>query len=139
MYLAYLKVTNIGNQMVTPENIYQKTECEGGDCPIRDVLDRFGDKWSMLVLLVMNKYEKLRFNELQKQIGDISQKVLTATLRTMEADGLLKRTIYAEVPPRVEYEITAMGKSLVPHVNALSKWAKENMAAIIKSRQNFQP
>jgi len=124
--------------MITPENIYQKTDCDGDDCPIRDVLDRFGDKWSMLVLLVLDKYEKLRFNGLQKQIGDISQKMLTATLRTMEADGLVKRTIYAEVPPRVEYEITAMGKSLIPHVNGLSKWAKENMAAIKKSRQKFQ-
>ena len=125
--------------MVTPENIYQKNDCDGNDCPIRDVLDRFGDKWSMLILLVLGKYEKFRFNELQKQIGDISQKMLTVTLRTMEADGLVKRTIYAEMPPRVEYEITAMGKSLIPHVNGLSQWAKENMAEIKKARQNFHP
>ena len=124
--------------MVTPENIYQKTECDSGDCPIRDILDRFGDKWSMLVLLILGKSGKLRFNVLQKQIGDISQKMLTATLRTMEADGLVKRTMYAEMPPRVEYEITAIGKSLIPHVNSLSKWAKENMAAIKKAREKFQ-
>lgn len=124
--------------MVTINNIYQKTDCEGNDCPIRNVLDRFGDKWSMLVLLVLNKYEKFRFNELQKHIGDISQKMLTVTLRTMEADGLVKRTIYAEMPPRVEYEITAMGRSLIPHINGLSKWAKENMAAIKRSRENFE-
>jgi len=122
--------------MVTDKIIYTKTDCDE-ECPIRDVLDRFGDKWSMLVLLVLNRNEKLRFNELQKQIGDISKKMLTVTLRTMEADGLVKRTIYAEMPPRVEYEITALGKSLVPHVNGLSKWAKENMAAIKKSRESF--
>lgn len=120
------------------ENIYQKIDCDGALCPIRDVLDRFGDKWSMLVLLVLDRNETLRFNELQKGIGDISQKMLTATLRTMEADGLVKRTIYAEIPPRVEYEITLMGKSLVPHVNGLSKWAKENTFAIKESRAAFK-
>ena len=119
------------------DNIYQKIDCKGKDCPIRDVLDRFGDKWSMLVLLVLDKNENLRFSELQKQIGDISQKMLTVTLRTMEADGLVKRTIFAEVPPRVEYAITPMGKSLVPHVNELSKWAKEHMSAIQESRALF--
>ena len=119
------------------DNIYQKIDCKGNYCPIRDVLDRFGDKWSMLVLLVLDKNENLRFSELQKQIGDISQKMLTVTLRTMEADGLVKRTIFAEVPPRVEYAITPMGKSLVPHVNELSKWAKEHMSAIQESRAIF--
>lgn len=122
--------------MITDKIIYTKSDCDE-DCPIRDVLDRFGDKWSMLVLLVLDRNENLRFNELQKQIGDISKKMLTATLRTMEADGLLKRTIYAEMPPRVEYEITVIGKSLVPHVNGLSKWAKENMVAIKKARESF--
>ena len=120
------------------ENIYQKNNCASNDCPIRDVLDRFGDKWSMLVLLVLEKFEILRFGELQKQIGDISQKMLTVTLRTMEADGLVTRTIFAEMPPRVEYQITSLGRSLVPYVINLSKWAKENMPAIKESRQKFQ-
>ncbi|WP_227009077.1 winged helix-turn-helix transcriptional regulator [Christiangramia fulva] len=82
------------------------------------MLDRFGDKWSLLVLLILGKNETLRFNELNKAIGsDISQKMLTVTLRTLEADGFLKRTIYAEVPPRVEYTITDLGKSLFPLID----------------------
>lgn len=104
-------------------------------CPIRNVLDRFGDKWSILVIVILGEYECLRFNELNKLISDVSQKMLTVTLRTLEADGLVKRTVYPEVPPRVEYEITPLGKSLVPHIHALNKWAKENMAVIQKSRK----
>lgn len=107
-------------------------------CPVRSVLDRLGDKWSILVMLVLGKKETMRFNELQKEIGDISQKMLTVTLRTLEADGLVKRTIFAEVPPRVEYEITPLGESLVPHVVGLSEWAIENMPAIKKSRAEFE-
>lgn len=107
------------------------------DCPVRSVLDRFGDKWSVLVLLVLGDKEKLRFNELSKEIEDVSQKMLTVTLRALEADGLLTRTIYPQIPPRVEYEITALGKSLVPHLLQLSNWAKENLPAIKKSREKF--
>lgn len=106
------------------------------NCPVRTVLDRFGDKWSILVLLVLGEKQRLRFNQINKEIGeDISQKMLTVTLRTLEADGLVNRTIYPEVPPRVEYEITVLGKSLVPHINNLAQWASENMTAIKKSRE----
>ena len=109
------------------------------NCPVRKVLDRFGDKWSLLVLLILGKRETLRFNEINKAIGsDISQKMLTVTLRTLEADGFLKRTIYPEIPPRVEYTITSLGKSLVPLIDKLEKWAKTNMSAIEKSRKNFK-
>jgi DNA-binding HxlR family transcriptional regulator len=109
------------------------------NCPVRKVLDRFGDKWSLLVLLILGKKETLRFNEINKAIGpDISQKMLTTTLRTLEADGFLKRTIYPEIPPRVEYTITALGKSLVPLIDKLEKWAKGNMSAIEKSRNFFE-
>ncbi len=105
------------------------------DCPIRTVLDRFGDKWSVLILLILGKKNKLRFNEINKEIGfDISQKMLTVTLRTLEADGLVVRTIYPEVPPRVEYEITSLGLSLVPHIDSLAQWANENMKIIKESR-----
>ncbi len=106
-------------------------------CPVRYVLDRFGDKWSVLVIFELNKVEKLRFNKLQKAIGDISQKMLTKTLRNLEADGLVNRTIYPEVPPRVEYNLTEMGISLVPHVCALAGWANANFTNIKKSRETF--
>lgn len=120
------------------ENILEKVGFNEKNCPVRSVLDRFGDKWSILVILILGEKEKLRFNELNKEIGgDISQKMLTVTLRTLEADGLVKRTIYPEVPPRVEYEITKMGKSLVPHIISLADWAGENLKAINKSREKY--
>lgn len=121
------------------EKKIKKVDWDLANCPIRTVLDRFGDKWSILILLILGKRNKLRFNELNKEIGsDISQKMLTVTLRTLEADGLVHRTIYPEVPPRVEYEITALGKSLVPHIDSLADWANENMATIKKSREKHQ-
>ena len=117
------------------EKKIKKVSPEFVDCPIRTVLDRFGDKWSVLILLILGKKNKLRFNEINKEIGfDISQKMLTVTLRTLEADGLVVRTIFPEVPPRVEYEITSLGLSLVPHIDSLAQWANENMATIKESR-----
>lgn len=107
------------------------------DCPVRTILDRIGDKWSMLVLLVLSEHDTMRFNEVHKALGDISQKMLTVTLRTLEADGLVKRTVYPEIPPRVEYELTTRGESLVPHMHGLARWANANMAAITKSRKKF--
>jgi DNA-binding HxlR family transcriptional regulator len=108
------------------------------DCPVRTVLDKFGDKWSILILLILGQNTKMRFNELNKEIDDISQKMLTVTLRSLEADGLVNRTIYPEIPPRVEYEITPLGKSLVPHIDTLSKWAIENLNTIKASRKKFE-
>lgn len=112
-----------------------KTEKCSSDsvCPIRTVLDRFGDKWSMLVILVLGNYDKIRFNELHREIGDISQKMLTVTLRTFENDGLVDRTVFPEIPPRVEYNLTEKGKSLLPHLHSLTQWASENMPISEKS------
>ena len=106
-------------------------------CPIRNILDRFGDKWSILVLLHLKKNGKMRFNELSRNIPDISQKMLTVTLRTLEADNLITRTIYPEIPPRVEYQLTEMGDSLMPHIQTLIDWALENNQAILSSRKEF--
>ena len=114
--------------------IYSEVE----KCPIRNVLDRFGDKWSLLIILILKDEEKLRFNEIQKCIGDISQKMLTVSLRTLEADGLVSRKVYPEIPPKVEYKLTEMGKSLVPHINNLSQWANQHMDAIVKSRKKYK-
>jgi DNA-binding HxlR family transcriptional regulator len=108
---------------------------DANKCPIRSVLDRFGDKWSILVLLALGVHTRLRFGELSKEVGpDISQKMLTVTLRTLEADGLVSRTVYAEVPPRVEYAITDLGRSLLPHINGLASWAQDHMAEIKAAR-----
>ncbi len=109
------------------------------DCPIRNVLARFGDKWSLLVLFTLNEANgPVRFNALQRSIPDISQKMLTGTLRTLEIDGLVSRHIFAEVPPRVEYSLTERGHSLLPFVDQLIGWAKENMADIVRDRIRYQ-
>ncbi len=104
------------------------------DCPIRNVLARVGDKWSLLVLYTLQHKEILRFKQLQREIPDISQKSLTQTLRTLEEDGFISRTVYAEVPPRVEYSLTDRGLSFLPLVDNLLSWAKDNMADIVKDR-----
>ena len=106
-------------------------------CPIRNVLSRIGDKWSMLVLFTLENNECQRFKELQRNIPDIAQKMLTATLKTLEADGLVRREAYAEVPPRVEYSLSDKGRSLLPLINNLLTWAIENMDGIIASREHF--
>lgn len=93
-----------------------------GNCPIRDILCRLGDKWSMLVMITLNTNGTMRFSDIQKTISDISQRMLTVTLRTLETDGLVSRTVYAEVPPRVEYQLTETGQTLMPHIENLVGW-----------------
>lgn len=105
------------------------------NCPIRQVLDRFGDKWSILIIIILGREGILRFNELSQTIGDISQKMLTVTLRTLEADGLVSRKLYPEIPPRVEYQLTELGKGLLPHITALTAWADKNVQIILKNRK----
>lgn len=107
------------------------------DCPIRNILSKLCDKWSLLVIYTLNKTGKsaIRFKELQRDIPDISQKMLTVTLRTLEDDGYVTRTVYPEVPPRVEYALTPRTHSLLPHINALIEWAIENKDAIMKDRK----
>lgn len=107
------------------------------NCPIRNILSRIGDKWSMLVLYTLETDEANRFKELQRNIPDISQKMLTATLKMLEADGLVKREAFAEVPPRVEYSLSDKGKTLLPHINALISWATDNMDDIYESRRHY--
>ncbi len=105
-----------------------------GNCPVRDVLSRLGDKWSILILVTLNANGIMRFSDIQKTIGDISQRMLTVTLRSLETDGLIIRTVYAEVPPRVEYGLADTGRSLMPHVEALVVWAQEHMDDILQRR-----
>lgn len=107
------------------------------NCSIRQILDRFGDKWSILIISTLGHIGKQRFNELNQQIGDISQKMLTVTLRSLEADGLISRKLYPEIPPRVEYELTDLGRSLLPHIEQLAQWAEQNMECILKNRAAY--
>lgn len=107
-------------------------------CPVRNVVARFGNKWALLVILVLSENEPIRYNELGRKIPDISSRVLSNTLRTLEADGLVLRTFYQEVPPRVEYSLTDTGRSLVPIILELTEWAQNNMKTIIEHRNKSQ-
>lgn len=104
-------------------------------CPIRDVLDRIGDQWSLLVLETLAD-GTLRFNELGRAIGDISRQMLSRTLKRLEQDGFVSRTLFAEVPPRVEYELTALGRSFLVPMRTLIQWADENHRAICDARRH---
>jgi DNA-binding HxlR family transcriptional regulator len=107
-------------------------------CPVRNVIDRLGDKWSVLVLMLLEEAQVLRFNEIFGYIQTISQKMLAVTLKSLEADGLVKRTVYPQIPPKVEYELTERGRSLLPHLHQLVGWANNNMDEIRKSREVFE-
>lgn len=98
-------------------------------CPVETTLTLIGDKWKVLILRDLMPGKK-RFGELKKSIGTVSQKVLTAQLRDMEANGLLTRTVYAEVPPRVEYELTDLGHSLQPILDAMRNWGENYKASL---------
>ena len=124
-----------------PPTGYERS-CEGAPTgsdhgrAIRDVLDRVGDKWSLLVVSTLRS-ERLRFTELQRHIPGISQRMLTLTLRQLERDGLITRTVHAEVPPRVEYELTELGGTLIELAMALADWAIENHPRIERSRDAY--
>jgi len=108
------------------------------DCPIRNILSRISDRWSMLILLTLDgKQEPMRYSDILAAIPDISQKMLTVALKNLEADGLVQRHAYAEIPPRVEYNITERAKTLMPHINSLIGWALENLADILNDRKNY--
>ena len=105
-------------------------------CPIRNVIEKFGDKWSLLVLYHLNERGTMRFNDLGRDMSDCSQKMLSQTLKRLEQIGLVSRQVYPEVPPRVEYSITELGESLMPHVNGLMEWATRNFENIVKSEDD---
>ncbi len=115
--------------MLTP-NVYDPA------CPTRRVLDLIGDKWATLIVGLLETQPQ-RFAALQRQIGGISHKMLTQTLRNLERAGLVKRTVYAEVPPRVEYALTQLGQTLCQPIAALRLWAEENIAAVMASQEHF--
>lgn len=107
-------------------------------CPIRDVLDRIGDRWSLLVLLTLSD-GTMRFSVLKRAIGDISQRMLAQTLRTLEQDGLLTRMVFPSVPPRVDYTLTPMGYSLLAKLEPLVEWAEVNHPAVKAARKAYVP
>ncbi|ODA66253.1 putative HTH-type transcriptional regulator YtcD [Methyloligella halotolerans] len=110
---------------------------DSSDCKaVNAVLGRVGDKWSVLIISRLGD-RTLRFNELKREVGGISQRMLTLTLRGLERDGLVTRTVFATVPPRVEYELTALGHSLREPVDALARWALEHQPEIAAANRLY--
>ncbi|WP_284978604.1 helix-turn-helix domain-containing protein [Arthrobacter sp. fls2-241-R2A-200] len=106
------------------------------NCPSRVIFQRIGDKWASLVIQVLGD-GPVRFSELRKMVNVVTPKVLTQTLRTLERDGLITRTVHAQVPPRVDYELTAVGMSLLEPLSMLREWAESHVPAILEARDAY--
>jgi DNA-binding HxlR family transcriptional regulator len=119
---------------MTPRNSKHPRRPE--DCPVRDVLARVGDKWSVLVVGSLDE-GPMRFSELKRHIEGISQRMLTLTLRNLERDGLVTRQVTPTIPPRVDYELTRAGRSLLEVVGSLAEWAEKNRGAIQSAREKY--
>lgn len=117
---------------VMAPNRHEHSDCRG----VAAVLSRVGDKWSVLVIMLLGDRPR-RFNELKRMIGGISQRMLTLTLRGLERDGLVTRTVFPTVPPRVDYELTDLGRGLSEPVMALGQWAQQHLTDIETARRNF--
>ena len=112
-------------------------DCGPGACQAHEVLSRIGDKWSLYVLHILGAKKVVRFNELRHEIDGISQRMLTVTLRGLERDGLVKRTVYPEVPPRVEYELTPLGTTLRAMVRQLVAWSEAHLGEVESARKAY--
>lgn len=116
----------------------EKDADHAAQCPVRDVLDRIGDRWSLLVLATLSN-GTMRFTVLKRAVGGISQRMLAQTLRTLEQDGLVSRKIYPSIPPKVEYTLTPLGESLLEKLAPLYQWAEENHEAVKAARAAYVP
>jgi DNA-binding HxlR family transcriptional regulator len=119
------------------ETAISDAEVYQGNCPTREILSRIGEKWTTLIIGLLATSKSRRFNELRRAIGGISQKMLTQTLRDLERDGLVKRTMYAEIPPRVEYALTPLGVTLCEPIAALHQWAKAHIEDVRAAQEAF--
>ena len=116
----------------------QKCDVMNPDCPSRKVLERIADKWTSLVIYALAE-KTLRYGELQRRIGGVSQKMLTQTLRSLEQDGLVARKIYPVVPPMVEYSLTPLGKTLIEPLTAIRQWAERHLSKLLQNREASAP
>lgn len=108
------------------------------ECPVRSILASICSKWSILILDSLDKNGTMRFNQISHELGDISQKMLSSTLKALVSDGIISRKMYEEIPPRVEYELTELGRELIPNVRCLINWAKTNMEKILDKREQHK-
>jgi len=115
---------------------WQGQTFDGGQCPVRDVLDQIGTKWSMLILIVLADAPS-RFSALQRAVPDISKRMLTQTLRDLERNGMITRQVFPTKPPSVEYRLSALGESLLPPLQALVEWAESRHGEIRAARVHF--
>lgn len=122
--------------MAKRQDIVAMYEASPDACPVRQVLDQVGDKWTTLIIMLLDE-SPARFNALRRAIPDISQRMLTQTLRNLQRDGLVSRKVFPTVPPAVEYSLTPLGRSLLGPINVLTQWANENMAEVMKARAAF--
>jgi DNA-binding HxlR family transcriptional regulator len=120
-----------------PATIPAEDDPIGHPCPIRNVLDRIGDQWSLLVLDALDGRTR-RFNELMRDLGDVSKQMLSQTLKRLEEDGFVRRTLYPEVPPRVEYDLTPLGQSFMVPMKALVDWADTHHALVRGARRAYR-
>jgi DNA-binding HxlR family transcriptional regulator len=123
--------------MVTKGELLARGNAFDPDCPTRVVLDRIGDKWTVLVIGALAD-GPLRFTALRHRVGGVAPKVLTQTLRAMERDGLVTRTVFAQVPPRVDYALTELGVSLGGPIAVLTDWAEAHVGRIVAARDDFE-
>jgi DNA-binding HxlR family transcriptional regulator len=107
-------------------------------CPVRDVLDRVSDRWSVLILQTLLAESPQRFSTIRRSLPDISQRMLAQTLRRLEEDGFVTRTAFAEIPPRVEYALTALGMSVSKPIGSLIRWAEDNHASVRAARRAYK-
>lgn len=112
-------------------------DCMAETCHAAEILQRIGDKWSLYVVHVLSARGTMRFSELKRGIEGISQRMLTVTLRNLERDGLVQRTVYAEIPPRVEYQLTPLGRTLRSVVGKLVSWSEAHLGEIDAARARF--
>ena len=126
-----------GNGIRSTLRAHQQKDGLPGNCPIRDVLDRIGDKWSTLLVLTLAERPH-RFGELRRAVFDISQRMLTQTLRDLQRDGLITRKVHPTTPPSVEYALTAIGRSLLDPLSHLIRWADVHHTAIRAARSKFE-
>jgi DNA-binding HxlR family transcriptional regulator len=118
------------------EGLNMKWDVYNEHCPTRMVLDRIADKWTVLIIGALENETK-RFGQLRREIGGVSQKMLTQTLRGLERDGLVARVVYASVPPKVEYSLTELGRTLVGILEAIREWSEKNIQDVLKARDDY--
>lgn len=124
------------NALPLKENLKKFTYTSS--CPVRNIISRISGKWSILILCILSENEVTRFSEIGHALPDISPKVLSETLKNLECDGLVSRKLYAEIPPRVEYSLTDLGRSLLPHLNSLIGWSAEYFETILRNRRKYE-